>query len=629
MPEPRGLTLNRQSHAGCWTAASLMVAVFLAAEARSDDRPAEVVGLADATPTSATQAIPTQQRIEQLVRQLGAPQFAVRRSAANELRRIGAEAFDALHAATEDADPEIASTAHYLLRQITVRWVQNDDPAAVRAILRQYDGQSSEARLRAVEELAKLPLGEGVSALCRIARYDRSPLVSRMAAIAIIRPSVEGGVRSSSEQDEIEQALGGSMRVAVVWLRQYLAQWREPAGSIAAWQQLIDEETARIAKNSRDTSAAVVAGLLWNLADVHRQLGDAKSLSSTLDRMVELDALTLDQTAVELLEWLTRNKAWPVLDEFLSKHQPRFEQSKRPLYYAAIARARQGKHELAEELATRAAQLEPEAALAIAKELEEHSQFEWSVREYRRAIEKPSQEYETIVARMSLANLLHDYEQHQQAAEVLQPLVVELRGDGRLARMYAELQQYYERRVGRSGLPEVNTLACRLHYYRACQYRAEGDWQRTRDELKLAIEFDPTDADVLIAMYRVPEADAGWREMTRRRIRELAQRFEQDIAAAPHEATNYNQWAWLISNTEGDVQKAIRYSHRSLELNTKGDGAAASYLDTLARCYYAAGDYENAIKYQRQALEKIDYMQVMHRQLAEFEKALAEKHSRN
>ena len=39
----------------------------------------------------------------------------------------------------------------------------------------------------------------------------------------------------------------------------------------------------------------------------------------------------------------------------------------------------------------------------------------------------------------------------------------------------------------------------------------------------------------------------------------------------------------------------------------------------------AAGDYENAVKYERQAVAKVEYMQVMQRQLALFEKALAEK----
>jgi tetratricopeptide (TPR) repeat protein len=145
--------------------------------------------------------------------------------------------------------------------------------------------------------------------------------------------------------------------------------------------------------------------------------------------------------------------------------------------------------------------------------------------------------------------------------------------------------------------------------------------------LELAIKFDQTDADVLIAMYRLPEADSDWLDMVRQRIRALADKFQRDIDANPNDPSAYNQWAWLISNTEGDYQKAIRYSHRSLELipSGAGDSAGASFLDTLGRCYYAAGDLENAVKYQRQAIQKVDYMQVMHRQLALFEKVLAEK----
>jgi hypothetical protein len=50
-----------------------------------------------------------------------------------------------------------------------------------------------------------------------------------------------------------------------------------------------------------------------------------------------------------------------------------------------------------------------------------------------------------------------------------------------------------------------------------------------------------------------------------------------------------------------------------------------SFLDTLGRCYFAAGDVENALKYQREAIKKVDYMQVMHRQLAQFEQAYAQK----
>jgi hypothetical protein len=113
----------------------------------------------------------------------------------------------------------------------------------------------------------------------------------------------------------------------------------------------------------------------------------------------------------------------------------------------------------------------------------------------------------------------------------------------------------------------------------------------------------------------------------RQRITNLSRQVEQEIDERPNEPDGYNQWAWLVSNTEGDFKKAIRYSHRSLELIPRGSGqaAGASFLDTLGRCYFAAGDIENAVKYQRQAVAKVDYMQVMNRQLAQFEKALAEK----
>jgi tetratricopeptide (TPR) repeat protein len=115
----------------------------------------------------------------------------------------------------------------------------------------------------------------------------------------------------------------------------------------------------------------------------------------------------------------------------------------------------------------------------------------------------------------------------------------------------------------------------------------------------------------------------------KQRLLQLTQTFQQEIDQDPTNPSPYNQWAWVVSNTEGDFQKAIRYSHRSLELNDNGEAGAASYLDTLGRCYYAAGDFETAVKYERQAIEKVSYMQVMHRQLALFEKALAEKNAKS
>jgi tetratricopeptide (TPR) repeat protein len=258
----------------------------------------------------------------------------------------------------------------------------------------------------------------------------------------------------------------------------------------------------------------------------------------------------------------------------------------------------------------------------MAKEMELRDQFAWSVREYRRAIDgQPVEAPASLLSRVSLANMLHDHEDYKTAVEVLEPLAKGLQPGSAVMQAYDRLQRQRDLR-----LDERQVVLARFHYYRACQFHADEDWQRQRESLETALRFDRTDADVLIAMYRVPEADDQWRTTTRRKIADLCRDFQQKIEAAPDDPNAYNQWAWLVSNTEGDFQQAIRYSHKSLELLPPGaESASASLLDTLGRCYYAAGDFENAVKHQRQAVEKAPYMKTMQRQLELFEKALAEQ----
>jgi tetratricopeptide (TPR) repeat protein len=628
------IDLGRISHRGIIAVASALVwGCGFASLARADEasvavaKPTAAAGSERAAGTS-PQAASQRQRVDQLIHDLGSPRYPARRSAANELRQIGAEAFDALHAATENSDPEIAASANYLLRQISVHWVQPEDPPTVRAVLRQYGQEADGIRLQRIEQLARLPQGAGIPGLCRITRYDRSPLISRTAALAVIRPKDAAADRARIDPTVVNEELGSSTRAGAVWLRRYLVQLGDPPASIAAWKPLIEQESARLETNSTETSNEILLGLYWNLADVYRQTNDQSSLTSTLDRMLELAADGSDEAIINLLVWLTENKSWDALDSFLAKHQSRLEQSKRPMYYAALARVKQGKQEAAEQLAKSASEIQAPGSLEgfiTAKDLEEHGQFDWAVREYRRAIDKqPSDGTETILARIYLSGLLHDYAREKEAADTLEPLVKAVQGESRIAQRYAQIREYQN---GRLALPDPDAIAANYHFYRAEQYTAEKDYTRARGELDLAINFDPTNADVLISMYRVPEADEKWRGGVRQRLRKLTDQFQEEIEQDPADASPYNQWAWLVSNTEGDFQKAVRYSHRSLELNTNGESGAASYLDTLARCYYAAGDYENAVKYERLAIQKNSFMQVMQRQLALFEKALADKNA--
>ena len=88
--------------------------------------------------------------------------------------------------------------------------------------------------------------------------------------------------------------------------------------------------------------------------------------------------------------------------------------------------------------------------------------------------------------------------------------------------------------------------------------------------------------------------------------------------AAVRLASLYNQYAWLVGNTTGDYETALRYSHRSLELRP----GTAGYLDTLGRCYYAKQDYVNAEKYQLQAVRRDPHSGAVQRQLELFQRTL-------
>jgi len=283
-------------------------------------------------------------------------------------------------------------------------------------------------------------------------------------------------------------------------------------------------------------------------------------------------------------------------------------QAHRPSLERALAQAR--------------TELENIEAAGILNQLEH---FEWAVREYRVVVDRdPLESPQSIGSRVLLAELLKDHEKYREAAEVMAPLVDAIGQNPDLQRAYKTAQVVLGRPEGLElNLPLAESLAPMQHFLWACHFEQQGDFEQQREHLRQSLhnENDVTeeDTDVLIAMYRLDGADDQWRADTLQRIRTLSHKVEEQIESNPDNYILYNQWAWLIANTEGDYQKAVRYSRRSLELRP----GVAGFLDTLGRCYYTVGDYENAVKYQREAVRLIPHMQVMQRQLKQFEDALA------
>jgi tetratricopeptide (TPR) repeat protein len=554
-------------------------------------------------------------RIDQLIQQLGDRDYFVRQRAQADLAKLGFEAFDALSAAENHEDLEIATRAKYLLRLMRVNWTLETDPPEVKRFLEDYESLPADQRLNRMRSLSGLPGGAGLAALCRLVRFEKSPVLAKQAAVEILSRQPPDQPPSAELAETLRKNLGRSRRPGIGWLSAYLRFRDEPKESLDAWIKLVDEELGVLQRTPDQSSPQVATALvrlqinwlvksgrkqdavaaMWKLIDLER--GDPKSLS-------------------ELVGWLIEQKAWDAIAQLAERFADRFARDSMLLYTLAQAQAAQGKDKLAEETADRARKLSPGRQvdevvihLMSAYHLRERGLFKWAQQEYRYVIETlPSGHQITATAQFGLSEMLHDQGEDLRAGEVLKPLV---------------------ETIAKAGMAPDNKIAgrapasirSRMNHFFALHWGDKGDRQKQREYLEAAVAADPTDVDVLIACYRYPDATAEWKQKTREMIKKAADALRQQIANEPDEAVYYNQFAWLIGNTEGDFEEALKFSRKSLEL----DPDAGGYYDTLGRVYYGKGDYENAVKYQAKAAELDPHSGLIQKQLKLFQDAL-EKH---
>ena len=99
-----------------------------------------------------------------------------------------------------------------------------------------------------------------------------------------------------------------------------------------------------------------------------------------------------------------------------------------------------------------------------------------------------------------------------------------------------------------------------------------------------------------------------------RRVNEALRQIENEITALPDDSTPCNEWAWLAANTGGDAEKATRYSRQSLDRSFDN----ASFLDTLAHCRAAAGDFAGAVRCQTLAVRRAPHNLTIRKGLERF-----------
>lgn len=567
---------------------------------------------AEAVPASDPDAV------AKLVQQLGSDQFALRRRAEEELTRLGPAAQEQLKLAEQSNDLEVAERASYILQSMRVDWLRPQDSAEVRRALSRFGDLSRDEKLNRIQLLVELPNGQGFPALCRIARLEHIPSVARRAAVTLLDEKfpVEG---APALIEACRQELQADPRPASAWIELWIREQADRQSTLADWNKAIDAEAKLFNEESPDTDFPTVFALLQRRLDVCNELKLVDETTAALLAIVDLmnkgeDRRQFDSSLVYAIGWIVDHERWDVLNQLYQKYRGRIHGDRKLLYRYAAALSRAGQTDEANKLAARAFEMkvdDPIDRVSIAAAIAEIGAVDWALREYKTAIEAmPPMSYESLIARREVSTWLHDRLDYKGASDILLEFFQQIQTKENRAARRTLLQQL-------DGTQYLNAIEGRQLLYQANYHHSRGEYDLERETLENAYKKYNDDPDILIAMFRVPDATAEYKQQTRDRIAKMSESYSNQIDESPEDPSKYNQWAWLVSNTEGDFAQAVQHSLHSLELSPD----EPSYLDTLGRCYFSAGDVENAIKSQRKAVELAPQYQIMRRQLAEFEKA--------
>jgi tetratricopeptide (TPR) repeat protein len=562
-------------------------------------------------------------RIGKLIEELGSSQYATREKAQAQLRSLGLAAFDALLEARYHKDIEVAQRVRFLLRGIPVAWVRDTDPPEVKSVLRNYGQQGRDERVNRMQLLAQLEDSQGIAALSRLMRFEVDPVLSKKAALQILTHSAPEDPGPRAEVVEtIREAVGESRRPAADWVRTYTETLVSAEQALDRWQRLAQRELDTLAKDPEETHAEVVRDLLRWHVDQLLEFDRNDEAQSNIARVVELVEGDYDDL-FDFIDWALEREAWFVPEKLVERFPSEYRQQAYLMYRLAESRRKLGNEEAAEEAAAAARQIAPDRFqrhTLLARYLRSRQLYDWSEQEFRYVIDSSGdQKAHEVDARDYLSQMLFDLQREREAAEVL---------EGSVAIVEMDPMAF------QSVVSEAE-LQASVDYYKGVHYGRAGDHEKEQEHLKKAVENNPANIDIVIAMYRVPEPKEEWRALTttvlestigdtRGKLRQIEQALLQTQDPDKRDELNAqlaqknNELAWVISNTEGDQQEALACSQESLRLMP----GAWAYLDTLGRCYYALGDYENAVRNQKQAVDGAPYLQQMQRQLKLFEGAL-------
>ena len=596
--------------------------------------------------TSVPPAEPSPEVIASLIARLGDADFQARETASAELKAIGPAAVDALLAAAElDRDLEVALRARWLVDTIPLGMPH--DPPEVTRLLESYKQRDFAQRVRVMHRLLRVDDDAGIEALARIIRLERSPEGSRVAAALLVREWQADDRWWPTIAAHAVTGLGSSARPAASFARAVIdfsaattpaAREEALAAATAALTNLErtdgDQGSRReaaddLAEDDEETSsggdltevgrifARTRIGMLLAAGHKDEAIAAAKALLAA--QWEGLPAAQLVAPTIDTLAWGTNLGIPGIVDQI---HDARPDLlTAHPIVGCAAAAAERARGDLGRATAL------ADAAFAAIKApgggrngrlMMQSGAFQarwgctdWALRAYNAVLDDPqSLPFDYCQTVLTAAEYLHELEREDEAAAALARLV----GPNPPRRDFNLEQQLAQ--LGR----DERGVRARAEFFASCAAAARGDAAERRRLVEAALRSLGKDVDSLIALYKLPDNTPDQRSDAVRRINEALRQIENEIQAVPDDTTGYNEYAWLVANTEGDAEKATRYSKQSLV--TAFDNS--SYLDTLAHCRAAAGDFDGAVRWQSLAVRHEPHNRTIRKTLERFE-AMAAK----
>jgi len=583
----------------------------------------------------AAQGSPTsrQKRIAVLIEQLGNDDFTTREVAQDKLLEHGLYAFDQLHVAQHHDDIEISKRAMFLIGSIRIPWTVRTDGPEVRVILSGYADKNSEDRKSHMQRLAALDDYLGIAALSRMVRYESSNRLSRFAALLIMNQVVPADVaRTKDLAAELNGLFGESSRVGARWVRAYALSLKSPQESVATWDKITRDEEVLLATFPNQSSRLLLRNLLRWQFQLLRGLGDEAAAGHVARRSVNLLDGSREQL-IEAIDWFASQESWEYAELIADRFPIEFGELPELLYRLAEAHLYAENQALADKAVRRAVAIKPEDIVAhttMATWLTKHHFYDWAIAEYQQCTEQATVESDMGVrVRIILAELFHDLSRDAEAAEGLAEVIKQRDNNA----VVMAVKRFY---------PSFAALESRYIYYQASAAARREDFAQQKTLLEKALSLDRYDGDVLIAAFRYTQADDKWRQDTLANIAGAAEHYAKEVEQLEKKikttldrtakaqmgydlARAYNQYAWVVGNTVGDFEQAIKFSRKSLDLR---GWTLSGYLDTLGHAYYGAGKFEEAVLWQSKAVELDPASQAMSRKLKVFQAAL-EKQTAN